>query len=253
MADPDVSLILPTYNESQTILQAISRARDALDGVEHEVIVVDDDSPDGTAEMVRQRYDDTKDVHVEVRADESGLSSAILHGMDLADGDAYAVMDADLQHPPTALSKLVLLSDSNDIVIGTRLAMGGGIEGDWPTHRRVISWGATLLARIAVPQAREVSDPMSGLFLVSADVVDPVRERLRPHGYKILLELLARCPLEEENIAETGYQFHERVAGASNLGPREYLRYVVHLARLTVPARRSRSVPGVGEVDEVSD
>lgn len=241
----DASLIIPTYNESGTIRQAIMAALDGLGPIDSEIVVVDDDSTDGTASIVRQL--DLRDVRVIVRTEASGLSSAVLRGFDAANGDVLAVMDGDLQHPPRRVRSLVerVLGDA-DMAIGSRHCDAGTVEAEWALYRQVISKGATALAWAAVPQARSTTDPMSGLFAIDADLVDASRERLRPTGYKIGLELLARCPVE--TVEEVGYTFQERPEGESNLGFSEYINYVKHLARLSVPARRSRGVDSVQEV-----
>ena len=155
-----------------------------------------------------------------------------------ADADTYLVCDGDGQHPPAAAARIAERVDRGDadLVIGTRHGLGGSVADAWPARRRVISRGADALARAAVPPARELSDPMSGLFAVDAAVVDPVLPRLRPAGYKIVLELLARCAIDD--VREHGYAF-QPADSDSNLGAREYLRYLRHLARLSVPSRQA--------------
>lgn len=249
-----VSIILPTYNERQTIRQAVARVRAVVEPYwEHEVIVVDDDSPDGTAEYLADVYDEGDGVRAIVRTGESGLSSAVLRGMDAAKGDAYAVMDADLQHPPSSLPPLLfaVVEQRADVAVGSRHADTGDVAAEWPLWRQVVSYGAATLAKGAVPQARQLTDPMSGFFAVRADVVDAVRPQLRPCGYKILLELLARCPVDR--VDEYGYTFREREKGSSNLGPIEYVRYVRHLSRLVVPARLPTRKPTPAPSPEVDD
>lgn len=247
-----VTVVLPTYNEAGTVRDAISGVRYSLSDRDPEVIVVDDDSPDRTVARVREVYGDSDRVRCIRRTDESGLASAVLRGIDEASHDTVAVMDADLQHPPRALPRLVLPVEVGyaDIAVGSRRAPGGDVAADWPLWRRFVSHGATALSWAAVPRSRQVSDPMSGFFAVRRDVVQAVRDDLNPCGYKILLELLARCPVE--NVHETGYEFLPREKGESNLGPREYVRYVRHLGRLLVPARRSPPTPAPEPV-EVGD
>jgi len=238
------SVILPTYNESQTIRPIVSQLLESA----HvgEIVVVDDDSPDETWRVVRESFSSSR-VSAIRRTDESGLSSAVLRGFDAADGDALAVMDADGQHPVGSAVTLLraVAENGSDLAVGTRRNEQGMVADDWPLHRRTLSWGATALSWAAVPPARELSDPMSGLFAVDAELVDAVREQLRPTGYKILLELLARCPIED--VDEVGYTFRERAAGGSNLDATEYARFIRHLGRLSVPARQrtTTEVPAV--------
>jgi len=237
--------VVPTYQEAQTAPDVLDSLRDH--GIT-EAIVVDDSPALATAEAIRQRHPDVTVIH---RQDD-GLASAVLRGFAAADGDTYVVCDGDGQHPPAAaawLASQVERTDA-DLVVGTRHADGGQVADDWPAHRRLISSGADTLARVAVPPARQLSDPMSGLFAVDAAVVDPVLPRLRPAGYKIILELLARCPIDE--VAEVGYAF-QTSESESNLGAREYIRYLRHLTRLSVPSRRGgvgREQVLVGEVSE---
>jgi dolichol-phosphate mannosyltransferase len=156
-------------------------------------------------------------------------------------------MDADGQHPVgSTLSCIRAVQDGADLCAGTRHNEQGSVADDWPLWRRAVSHGATALAWGAVPPARNVSDPMSGMFAVRRDVVEAVRDQLRPAGYKIMLELLARCPLDR--VEERGYTFKERSAGGSNLGAQEYVDYVRHLARLSVPSRQSADQEVAGRV-----
>jgi len=244
-----VSVVLPTYEEHRTVGGVIEAVRDVLEDRDYEIVVVDDSETMRTVNVIRECYDDDPRVRLYPRH-QSGLASAVLVGFQFADGDRYAVLDADGQHPPRRVANLLYrLDDGADLAVCSRHVDGGQVAGEWPVHRRLISRGAETLAQLAVPTARKLSDPMSGYFAVEADVVDPVRERLRPSGYKILLELVARCPVRE--IAEVPYTFEEREEGTSNLGPREYARYIRHLARLTVPARRDSVQVVTPEVDHV--
>lgn len=239
-----VSVILPTYNEASNVGWVVGSLRDELEHRDHEVLVIDDNSPDGTPEVVRERFGDDDRVQLVVRRQESGLASAVVRGFREAAGDVYVVMDADGQHPITAPNKLLLgIEHAADLVVGSRHADAGRVEADWPLHRRVVSRGAQALAWVAVPRARALTDPLSGLFAVRSECVDPVLDRLRPHGYKVLLEVLARCPVE--TVGEAGYSFKTRDGGESNLGPREYVAYLHHLAALSIPARRGPTPPAV--------
>jgi dolichol-phosphate mannosyltransferase len=230
----DAAVVLPTYNEAQTIKPIVSQLLESA--AVAEIVVVDDDSPDETWRVVREGFDSSRVTAIR-RTDESGLSSAVLRGFDEADADVLAVMDADGQHPVgSTLTLIRAVEGGADLAVGSRRNEQGMVADDWPAHRRVVSWGATALAWTAVPQARGLTDPMSGLFAIRSDAVDAVRDQLRPKGYKILLELLARCPLAD--IEERGYTFRERAAGGSNLGAGEYVNYVQHLARLSVPSRQ---------------
>ena len=224
-----ISAIVPTYCEAATAPSVVTQ----LHGHDiAETIVVDDSPTLATADAVRDAHPETTVIH----RDGDGLASAVIRGFAAAAGDVYLVVDGDGQHPPAAAARIAgrVAAGDADLVLGTRHADGGRVADAWPAHRRLISRGADLLARAAVPPARETTDPMSGLFAVDAAVVDSVLPRLRPAGYKISLELLARCPIDD--VAEVGYEF-QTADSESNLGAREYVRYLRHLVRLAGPSR----------------
>jgi len=230
------TVVLPSYNEVETVPSLISQL------VEYEtvaeVVLVDDDSPDGTAEAAQDRFGDRDDVQIIRRTGESGLSSAVVRGFDTADAETLVCMDADGQHPVgSAISCARVCDDGVDMVVGSRHTETGQVADDWPLHRQAISYGAQALAYAAVPQARKLTDPMSGLFAIDASIYGVARPRLEPTGYKIGLELLAKAPVDD--VVELGYTFQKRDHGASNLGIPEYLRYVEHLSCLVIPSRRS--------------
>lgn len=238
---PLVSVVLPTYNEAETIVGVVDDVLEELDREffdRFEVIVVDDDSPDETATVVRQAFGDDRRVRVHVRRDETGLSSAVLDGFCLADGRYAACMDADGQHPADRLPALVWAlqagvkdgGEPKDLVVGSRHADGGSIEG-WSASRQATSKVATLLARAFVPAARDIKDPMSGFFAVDRETFDDVvLEAADPHGYKILLELAALVP--DADVAEIPITFRARQGGESKLTLDEQLRFVEHVIGL---------------------
>ena len=226
-----ISVVIPTFKEADSIQDVIRRSGTALaeSGEEYELIVVDDNSGDGTAELAEELG---SEFHVRVlrRAGRLGLATAVVDGWKLAQGDLLGVIDADLQHPPEILVALaVALRKSNaDLAIASRYISGGGIS-DWEFIRRVISGGATHLAASVLPlKLSAVSDPMSGMFVVRAAAISGVE--LSPLGYKILLEVLARGRIN--HVAEVPYQFEERTRGSSKLGARQYAEYLTHLVRL---------------------
>jgi dolichol-phosphate mannosyltransferase len=226
-----ISVVIPTYKEADSIQDVIRRSGTAFarSGEEYELIVVDDNSGDGTAELAEQM---SSEFHVRVlrRAGRMGLATAVADGWKLAHGDLLGVIDADLQHPPEILVALAAaLRQSNaDLAIASRYVAGGGTS-DWELVRRVISGGATHLAASVLPlKLSAVSDPMSGMFVVRAAAISGVD--LSPLGYKILLEVLARGRID--HVVEVAYQFEERTRGASKLGARQYAEYLAHLVRL---------------------
>jgi dolichol-phosphate mannosyltransferase len=226
-----ISIVIPTYKEADSIQDVIRRSGTALSesGEEYELIVVDDNSGDGTAELAEKMR---SEFHVRVlrRAGRLGLATAVVDGWKLAQGDLLGVIDADLQHPPEILAALAAaLRQSNaDLAVASRYIAGGGTS-DWVFSRRVISSGATHMAASVLPlKLSAVSDPMSGMFVVRANAIAGVE--LTPLGYKILLEVIAKGRIG--HAVEVPYQFEERTQGSSKLGPRQYAEYVAHLVHL---------------------
>ena len=226
--NPALSLIVPTYNESENIVELVDRIEKLRDSLSFELIIVDDNSPDGTdkiAESLNNKYGNIK---VCRRSGKRGLSSAVLHGFENATAEVLAVMDADMQHPPEILPKLYRkLSAGFDLVVASRYVDGGGVE-DWKTYRMVLSRGAIALAHAFLPKTRRVKDATSGCFVVRKDVVDGVR--FHTIGFKLLLEILGRCDLGR--VAEVPYRFRNRCNGNSNLNLKEMGNYVLLLFRI---------------------
>lgn len=226
---PVVTVITPTFNEADNVPLVIDAVRSALAGIDHEVIVVDDDSPDRTWEVAERHAAGDPAVRVIRRFGDPGLSAAVLAGMEAARGEVLAVIDADLQHDETRLPAMIdqITSGSADVVVGSRAAEGGSY-GDWSRARRLVSWLATMIARVflRVP----VTDPMSGFFAISRETFERLAPRINPQGFKILLEFVGRD--HTLRVTEVGYTFRNRVHGETKLSPsviRSYLLAVVEL------------------------
>jgi dolichol-phosphate mannosyltransferase len=223
-----LSVILPTYREAQNIRPVCERvcAACAAAGLDAEIIIVDDNSQDGT-EQVAAELAEQLPVRLIVRRNERGLATAVMAGFDAATADTFLVMDADLQHPPERVPAIAapVLDDGADIAVGSRYVTEGRSAEEWPVHRRLNSFVATFLAR----GLTDVKDCMAGFFCVRRDVVERAG-RLSPVGYKILLELLARAA--PVRVQEVPIHFSTRVAGESKLSLAEQLRYLRHLGRL---------------------
>jgi len=224
----ELSLIAPTYNERENVGPLVERVHRALSSYSYELVIVDDNSPDGTAEVARKLARDYP-VKVVVRMNERGLASAVVAGFREATGRVLGVIDADLQHPPEAIPGLLeAVRAGADVAIGSRYVPGGGIEG-WSLSRRMISHGARMIARLALSSLWRIHDPLSGFFLFRKEVIDGVE--LTPTGYKILLEVMVRG--QPASVAEVPYTFYERERGESNLTAKEELNFLKHLAKLS--------------------
>ena len=228
-----VSLIIPTYNERLNIGILLKHVYEVLKDTGHsfEVIVVDDDSPDGTWHVVQEMMSEYPNLRVLRRLHERGLARAVVLGWQEAQGEILAVMDGDLQHPPETLVSLIeaLEKQKADIAVASRHVRGGGVS-KWNVLRRGISWGATLAASWLLPGTlATVRDPMSGYFALRRSVIEGCT--LKPEGYKILLEVLGRG--QYRTVVEVPYVFIERRQGHSKLGLRQYREFVTHLLLLS--------------------
>jgi len=241
-----VSIVLPTYCESDCIEAVLHDLDDALSTGAHEIVVGDDSPDDATAEAAISA---NVGAQVIQRDGGDGLASAVLRGIEASQYSRVVVMDADGQHPPSVVPQLADALDVVDVAVGSRHS-GGDNRADWGIKRDAMSFGASAIAWAAVPDSRPLQDPMSGFFAVRREVVEPVRERLRPRGYKILLEILARCPVD--SVAEIPFEFETRDAGESNTDWRENVRYLQHMRRLAVASRRKQR-PTRATAEEVND
>lgn len=228
-----ISVIIPTYNEAAAVEETLRRAAAALRsaGGDFELIVVDDASADGTAELVESLANEIP-VRVLRRPARLGLATAVLEGWALARGDVWGVMDADLQHPPGVLAALAqaIRQVGVDLAIGSRYVPGGGTS-DWTWVRRLISRTATHMAATVLPlKLAAVGDPMSGMFMIRASALQGTQ--LNPLGYKILLEVIAKAHYKK--LVEVPYVFQERERAGSKLGTRQYGEYLQHLVRLAL-------------------
>ena len=214
-AGPELSIIVPTFNERDNIAELIGRLDACLGDRSWEVIFVDDDSPDGTAELVRQHANADSRVRCLRRVGRRGLSSACVEGMLASTAGYLAVIDADLQHDERLLPQMldILKQGDTDIVVGSRYAPGGDI-GDWDARRARMSRLAVRLSRLVVP--RDLTDPMSGFFMMRRSVLEGTVRNLSAIGFKILTDLFASHP-EPLRFKELAYRFSLRRAGESKL------------------------------------
>ena len=226
-----LSIVVPTFNESQNIRELLRRLEVALGRTDWEIIFVDDDSPDGTAVVVRDIARIDPRVRCLQRIGRRGLSSACIEGMMAASAPTIAVMDADLQHDETILpTMLTEIEGGADVVIGTRYAAGGS-TGDWNESRKVMSQLATTASRLILQQP--VSDPMSGFFMLQRKVLESTVHHLSGLGFKILLDILATAK-QPLRVTEVPYRFRDRHAGESKLDEMVVWEYAMLLADKTI-------------------
>jgi dolichol-phosphate mannosyltransferase len=225
---PTLSVVIPTRNERATVPRLLDVMRAALAGVDYELIFVDD-STDGTDHLIAEAARADPRVSLLHRAHGRGLASAVVEGLRRSRGDLLAVIDADLQHPPTLLPELVAALEGTpaDIAVASRYLPGAGRPG-LSAARRVVSHVTRRLARVLLRGARRSSDPLSGFFVLRRNVIDGIT--LQPIGFKILLEILVRG--RYTRVAEVPYVFVERAGGRTKatLGQgTTFLRQVVTL------------------------
>ncbi|MGE0792655.1 MAG: glycosyltransferase [Candidatus Woesearchaeota archaeon] len=219
------SIILPTYNERESILTTIKNIKKAIKSKEkYEIIVVDDDSPDKTWELVDKTFKNNDLIYCIRRKNKKGLSSAIIDGFIKAKGEYVFVTDADGQHDETKFDLMFEKIKTNDLVIGTRFRKGGSVAG-WSKYRIFVSRFAAMLARPFL--SKQITDPMSGFFGIKKSVFMKYKSKLDGRGYKILLDIL----FQNKNFktAEVAYHFKTRQAGESKLSTKVIIDYLLML------------------------
>ena len=219
----ELSIIIPSYNERDNVGPLVDRLRNALLGIEWEIIYVDDNSPDGTAERVGEEAGRDPRVRCIKRVGRRGLSSASIEGMCSSSAPFCAVMDADLQHDETILPQMlsILKAEGVDIVIGSRYVKGGGLE-NWSKDRVAVSRHATRFAQAMT--GIKVEDPMSGFFMLRRDFFLKGSPRLNGKGFKILLDILLSSP-GQFRLKEVPFTFRLRQHGESKLTVRVIFEY----------------------------
>lgn len=227
-----LSVILPTYNESQNIATMIDSIAEALPkGMQAEIIVVDDSSPDGTGDIAESHACTLgkKEIQIEVirRPAKLGLSSAILAGANSACGEVVVVMDSDMSHPPQTIPHMLDEIRKCDIVVASRYVKGGAVAG-WPFKRKIVSKGANKVARYSL--GIHIKDPMSGFFAFKRHIIKGIK--FDAIGYKMLLEILVKA--RGARVNEIPYTFINRRLGTSKLDSKvavDYARAVWRLYR----------------------
>jgi dolichol-phosphate mannosyltransferase len=221
----ELSVVVPTFNEAANVGPLTERLRAALAGVAWEALFVDDDSPDGTAEMVKEIAARDPAIRCERRVGRRGLAGAVIEGALSSAARYVAVIDADMQHDETLLPRMLeaLRQGDADLVIGSRFLDAAGLESGLSPVRKTGSRVAAWLGRRALKT--DVSDPVSGFFMARREVIDRVAARLQPQGFKILFDVIA-SQTEPLRILELAYAFQAREAGESKLDRRVALEYL---------------------------
>ncbi|MDO5296018.1 MAG: polyprenol monophosphomannose synthase [bacterium] len=226
MSIPTISLVVPTYNERENLPLLLDKIFAALHkyNISGEVVVVDDNSPDGTADLAEE-LGKTYPVRVVRREGKLGLSSAVIAGWNAALGELVGVIDADLSHDPNILPDMVysITHGGADVALGSRYIPGGGVS-NWPWYRRITSLVAVLMGRLIAP----VNDVTSGYMVFRREIIRDVE--LDPIGFKINLEVLIKA--HYKTVTEVPFIFVDRYAGKSKFNGGEIKAYLIHLSRL---------------------
>ena len=224
-------LVIPTLNEAENLPNLFERIRQAMAQVEvpFEIIVVDDDSQDGTADVVHEFERTDPRIRLLVRHGQRGLAGAVIHGWQHTDADLLGVIDADLQHPPELLPMLIAaIHQGHDLAVASRYANGNGTSG-WNAARYAVSRLGTLVSMPLQRPGIRVKDPLSGYFVVRRECIDGLN--LQPTGFKILLEILVRARLK--SVVEVPFHFGLRFAGKSKADMKVAFEYFSLLSKLS--------------------
>ena len=225
------SIITPTFNERENIVILLERL-EALFEDQFEIIVADENSPDGTAEAVEQYGKDKNYIHCVLNDGEPGLSPSVIKGFDQAKGEYLACIDGDLQHDEKALPGIFSELENAAMVIGSRYVDGGGFDYKWNPVRVLVSNSAAIMTRLLLNI--KVKDPMSGCFAIKNETYREVRGKLNPKGYKIMLEILYRLKQYRKDcrIIEKGLTFRKRIHGQSKLNFKIIIQFLLMLFEL---------------------
>jgi dolichol-phosphate mannosyltransferase len=222
-----VSIIIPTYNERENVYLLTEMLTSVLQNINYRIIFVDDSSPDGTANVIRQ-LKSKYPVELVLRPKKMGLSSAVMAGLKHTSSPLIVVMDADMQHDPQLVRPIInKLLEGYDLVIASRKVSGGRVVG-WSPIRRIVSDTATALTHLFLPKTKSIKDPLSGFFGFNRRIITGVE--LQQLGFKMLLEILVKGNYQK--IYEIPLIFHERRKGKSKLNLNEYRLFIYLLLRL---------------------
>lgn len=219
------SIIIPTLNEKENIIVLLQRLEKVFPN-DLEIIVVDENSPDETFQLVKDYARDKQNIFALLNDGVRGLSPSIVKGFDFAHGQYLCCIDGDLQHDESCLPNLFKKAETYDYVIGSRYVQGGGFAQKWGITRVIISRIAAIMANVILKL--KIKDPTSGCFVISKKIYNEIRGQLNPGGFKIMLEILFRLKNSGKNysIAEEGLIFRNRAAGKSKLSSKVIVQYL---------------------------
>jgi dolichol-phosphate mannosyltransferase len=257
------SIVIPTYNESDNIIRLITEIEKNIPKSDStEIVIVDDNSPDGTGKLVEnyikeQKLNDTKEnlpnsknhrVKLVHRSEKNGLIPAILDGVKQSSGVNILIMDADFSHPPEIIPRMMneLKLNPDTIIVGSRFVEGGRVIG-WPNKRKLLSRGASTLARFGL-NVKSVKDPMSGLFALPRTLIQNIS--IDTKGYKILLEILVKN--KQVPIIEIPYTFTDRQSGKSKMSYNVIFNYAEAIWQLYWHGQKSGQVKISEQINEKS-
>jgi dolichol-phosphate mannosyltransferase len=234
----NISVILPTYNESENIVELLRLLLDALDEAgDSEVIVVDDSSPDGTADVVRREFGSDPRVRLHVRAGERGLATAIRKGIEVSAGETVIVMDSDFNHDPKYIPQFLKLSQYYEVVVGSRFLYGGGMYSRWRYYASLL-YNIFIRFTLGIP----IRDKLSGFFAVRRETLDKLSFDRIFYGYgDYFIRFLMAIVDLRLSVIEAPVYYDNRPAGESKtMFLKEFMRYTVSVLRIRFSSRSSR-------------
>ncbi len=228
MNNQKISIVIPTQDERDNIQPLLERISVSMIGTDYEVVIVDDNSKDGTIEIVN-KFINKYPIKLIIRIDKKGLATAVINGFKYTTGNVIVVMDADLQHPPEDIVLLLNeITNGADIVIGSRYVSNNGF-GNFSSYRKIVSNGATVIAKLLIKKVSNIKDIQSGFFALKKEVIE--NTDMRPVGYKILMEILAVGHYNK--VKEVPYEFADRINGRSKMSFIIMLEYILHVIMLS--------------------
>ncbi len=243
-----LSVVVPTFNEKGNVENLVRQVDDALTGIDHEIVFIDD-STDETPEILEKLSKENDHVFYEHRTGETGLATAVIRGFRIAGGDILACMDADLQHPPKVLRPMyAAVMSGADFCIPSRFIPGGD-DGGLNLYRKLVSGTARWMGKILLPCLRKISDPTSGLFMFRKECIE--NADLQPVGWKIMVEVLAMS--EYSTVIEIPYVFQDRESGESKLSGKVTMQYIEQLLMLMKRSTKRKGITVVRWGSEYTD